>query len=196
MCQSKGQKMDLHEELSNVEILTLVIYWLGGAVTPVDLEDAAVEAFNLAPKKFSWIKYADQIDLRIVQYAIRDACKADISYLKGTSKHGYMLTESGLEWAKKFDEKKQLSTASRKMSPTDLIDREILRLQSTRAYQKFVTGEKDKITLMDFREFTRVNDYFPEHIRKQRYSKIDNAVKDSADLRKIWKFIKDKFSEE
>jgi len=188
--------MGLHEELSNVEILTLVVYWLGGAVTPVDLEDAAVEAFNLAPKKFSWIKYADQIDLRIVQYALRDACKADIDYLKGTSKHGYMLTEAGLEWAKKFDEKKQLSTSSRKMSPSDLIDRETLRLQSTRAYQKFVTGEKDKITIMDFREFTRVNDYFPEHIRKQRYSKIDNAVKDNADLRKIWKFIKNKFSEE
>jgi hypothetical protein len=188
--------MDLHEELSNVEILTLVIYWLGGAVTSVDLEDAAVEAFNLAPKKFSWIKYADQIDLRIVQYAIRDACKSDINYLKGTSKHGYMLTELGFEWAKKFDEKKQLSTASRKMSPSDLIDKEIMRLQATRAYQRFIAGDKDKITIMDFREFTRVNDYFPEHIRKQRYSKIDNAVKDDADLKKVWNFIKKKFAEE
>ncbi len=109
--------MDLHDEISNVEILTLVIYWLGGATTPVDLEDAAIEAFNLAPKKFSWIKYADQIDLRIVQYAIRDACKRDVNYLKGTSKHGYMLTQLGLNWAKQFDQKKQLSTASRKMSP-------------------------------------------------------------------------------
>jgi len=188
--------MDLHNELSNVEILTLVIYWLGGAATPVDLEDAAIEAFNLAPKKFSWIKYADQIDLRIVQYAIRDACKPDIKYLKGTSKHGYMLTELGLEWAKKFDKKKQLSTASRKMSPSDLIDKEIMRLQATRAYQKFTAGEKDKITNMDFREFTRVNDYFPEHIRKQRYSKIDNAVIDDANLKKVWFFIKKKFAEE
>ncbi len=188
--------MDLHNELSNVEILTLVIYWLGGAATPVDLEDAAVEAFNLAPKKFSWIKYADQIDLRIVQYAIRDACKPDVNYLKGTSKHGYMLTELGFEWAKKFDEKKQLSTASRKMSPSNLIDKEIMRLQTTHAYQKFIAGEKDKITIMDFREFTRVNDYFPEHIRKQRYSKINNAVKDDPDLKKVWSFIKKKYTEE
>ena len=188
--------MDLHDELSNVEILTLVIYWLGGAATPVDLEDAAIEAFNLAPKKFSWIKYADQIDLRIVQYAIRDACKPDVNSLKGTSKHGYMLTELGLDWAKKFDEEKQLSTASRKMSPSDLIDQEKIRLQSTYAYKKFAAGEKDKISVMDFREFTRVNDYFPEHIRKQRYAKIDNAVKDDADLKNIWSFMKKKFAEE
>jgi hypothetical protein len=188
--------MDLHDELSNAEILTLVIYWLGGAGTAVDLEDAAIEAFNLAPKKFSWIKYADQIDLRIVQYAIRDACKSDINYLKGTSKYGYMLTELGLEWAKKFDQKKQLSTASRKMSPSDLIDKEKMRLQASRAYQKFAAGEKDHISVMDFREFTRVNDYFPEHIRKQRYLKIDNAVKDDAELKKVWGFIKKKFAEE
>lgn len=187
--------MDLQAELSNAEILTLVIYWLGGAGTAVDLEDAAIEAFNLAPKKFSWLKYPDQIDLRVVQYGIRDACKPDVNYLKGTSKHGYMLTQSGLDWAKQFDEKKQLSTMSRKMSPADLLDKERLRLKATRAYQKYAAGEKDKITVMDFREFTRVNDYFPEHIRMQRYSKIDNAAKDDADLQNVWGFIKNKFAE-
>lgn len=188
--------MKINDELSNPEILTLIVYWLDGTITPVDLEDAAVEAFKLAPKKFSWIKYDDRIDLRIVEYALRSACRPNMRYLKGSNKHGYMLTQIGLEWAKKYDEKKQLSTVSRKMSPSDLIDREVARLQSTHAYQKFITGEKREITLMDFREFTRVNDYFPEHIRKQRYSKIDNAVKDNADLRKVWEFLKDKFSED
>ena len=60
--------MELHDELSNPEILTLVVYLLGGTTVPVDLEDAAIEAFKLAPKKFSWIKYDDRIDLRIVHY--------------------------------------------------------------------------------------------------------------------------------
>jgi hypothetical protein len=169
--------MEIHDELSNVE-------------------DAAIEAFNLAPRKFSWIKYEDQIDLRIVQYAIRDACKTDVKYLRGTSKHGYMLTQVGLNWAKRFDEKKQLSTTSRKMSPSDLIFKERIRLENTRAYKKFIIGEKEKITVMDFREFTRVNDYFPKHIREQRYEKIENTIKDDKDLLETWKFLKAKFSEE
>ena len=188
--------MKIHDELSNPEILTLAVYLHGGTVAPVDLEDAAIEAFNLAPKKFSWRKYEDQIDLRIVQYALQDAAKPNMRFLKGDSKHGYMLTQIGLDWAEKFDEKKQLSTTSRKLSPSDLVLKEQIRLKSTRAYEKFRNGDKEKITIMDFREFTRVNDYFPEHIRKQRYSKIDNTVKNDTDLRKIWSFIKTKFGEE
>jgi hypothetical protein len=188
--------MKIHEELSNPEILTLVVYWLNGTVNPVDLEDAAIEAFKLAPKKFSWIKYDDRIDLRIVEYALRAACRPGMKYLKGNNRYGYMLTQTGLEWAEKFDEEKQLSTTSRRLSPSDLVLKEQFRLRSTHAFKKFQNGEKEKITLMDFREFTRVNDYFPEHIRKQRYVKIDNAVKDDVDLRNVWSFIKTKFEEE
>jgi hypothetical protein len=182
--------------LSNPEILTLVVYLLDGTIVPVDLEDAAIEAFKLAPKKFSWIKYDDRIDLRIIEYALRAACRPNMKYLKGSNKHGYMLTQIGLEWAEKFDEKKQLSTTSRKLSLSDLILKEQVRLKNTHAYEKFIGGNKEKISIMDFREFTRVNDYFPEHIRKQRYSKIENAVKDDVDLKNIWDFIKIKFEEE
>lgn len=187
--------MKIHDELSNPEILTLAVYLRGGTAVPVDLEDAAIEAFSLAPKKFSWRKYEDQIDLRIVQYALQDAAKPNMKLLKGDSKHGYMLTQLGLEWAEKFDEKKQISTTSRKLSPSDLIQKEQTRLRSTRAFKKFQNGEKEKITIMDFREFTRVNDYFPEHIRKQRYVRIDNAVKDDLDLKNVWRLIKTKFEE-
>ena len=187
--------MNKHEELSNPEILTLAVYSLGGAVSPVDLEDAAIEAFNMAPKKFSWKKYEDQIDLRIVQYALQDACKANIGHLKGGSKHGFMLTQSGLDWVKKHDESKQFSTTSRKSSPSDLLLKEQIRLRKTHAYEKFVTDSIDKITIMDFREFARVNDYFPEHIRKQRYVKIDNVVKDDEELKKVWAYLRTKFAE-
>ncbi len=187
--------MKIHDELSNPEILTLVVYLLDGTIAPVDLEDAAIEAFKLAPKKFSWIKYDDRIDLRIIEYALRAACRPNMKYLKGSNKHGYMLTQKGLEWVEKFDDEKQMSTTSRKLSPSDLALKEQIRLKGTNAYKKFKDGNKAKITIMDFREFTRVNDYFPEHIRKQRYAKIDNAVKDDIELTNVWNFIKTKFEE-
>ncbi len=187
--------MKIHDELSNPEILTLVVYSLDGTITPVDLEDAAIEAFKLAPKKFSWIKYDDRIDLRVVEYALRAACRPSMKYLKGSNKHGYMVTQAGLKWVENYDEEKQMSTTSRKLSPSDLILKEQIRLRNTHAYQKFRGGKKEEITLIDFREFTRVNDYFPEHIRKQRYAKIDNAVKDDVNLKNVWRFIKTKFEE-
>jgi hypothetical protein len=186
----------MHDELSNPEILTLAVYLRGGAVSPVDLEDAAIEAFNLAPKKFSWKKYEDQIDLRIAQYALQDACKTGMGYLKGGSKHGYMLTQTGLNWVEKYDESKQFSTTSRKSSPSDLLLKEQIRLQKSRAYEKFISGNPSKITMMDFREFARVNDYFPEHVRKQRYTKIDNVVKDDEKLKKVWTYLRTRFVEE
>ena len=107
-----------------------------------------------------------------------------------------MLTQAGLEWAKKIATKDQLSSVARKSSPTDLIEKEKARLQKTQAFEKFSNGEKRKITVIDFREFTRVNDYFPEHIRKQRYDKIENVAKDDAKLKKVWKFLMSKFKEE
>jgi hypothetical protein len=187
--------MKIHDELSNPEILTLVVYLLDGNIAPVDLEDAAIEAFKIAPKKFSWIKYEDRIDLRIVEYSIRGACRPNMKFLKGSNKHGYMLTQVGLEWAEKFAEKEHLTTSSRKLSPSDLALKEQMRLKNTIAYKKFKSNDKENINMMDFREFTRVNDYFPEHIRKQRYAKIDNVVKDDVDLKSIWNFIKTKFEE-
>jgi hypothetical protein len=188
--------MNLHDELSNPEILTLAVYLRGGAVSPVDLEDAAIEAFNLAPKKFNWKKYEDQIDLRIIQYALQDACKPKIGYLKGSSKHGFMLTQSGLNWAENYDESKQLSTTSRKSSVADLLLREQARLRKSHAFEKFINGNAVQITLMDFREFARVNDYFPEYIKKQRYHKIDNVVENDQNLKKVWTYLKTKFVEE
>lgn len=188
--------MELHDELSNAEILTLVVYLLDGTVTPVDLEDAAIEAFKLAPKKFNWIKYDDRIDLRIIEYGLRSACRPNMKYLKGSNKHGYMLTEAGLEWVQKVATKDQSTFTARKSSPTDLIEREKNRLLNTTAFEKFTNGEGEKITIVDFREFTRVNDYFPEHLRKQRYDRIENVVKDDTALRNLWKFLKSKFKEE
>jgi len=77
-----------------------------------------------------------------------------------------------------------------------LIEKEKARLLKTTAREKFSNGEKGKITIVDFREFTRVNDYFPEHLRKQRYDKIENVVKDDAELESLWKFLRSNFQEE
>ena len=188
--------MGIQDELSNPQIVTIALYNLGGSINPIDLEDVAIEVYKLAPTRFSWKKYADRIDLRIVLYSLNDAIKSDIGFISGNSKHGYMVTEAGLKWVEQHDDSRVSTTTSRKLSAADLVSKEKLRLERTKAYLKYMNKEIDQINEIDFREFTRVNDYFPQHLREQRYAKIENAVRGDEQLMKTWEFLKKKFKED
>jgi len=188
--------MGNQDELNNPQLVTIALYNLGGSVNPVDLEDIAIEAYKLAPTRFSWKKYADRIDLRIVLYSLNDAIKSDTGYVSGSSKHGYMVTEAGLQWLEQQNDSNVSTSTSRKLSTADLVTRERLRLERTNAYLKFINNVQDQITIIDFREFTRVNDYFPKHLKEQRYAKLENVVRDDERLRNTWEFLKKKFQEE
>jgi hypothetical protein len=52
------------EALSNHEIVTTAVYLLGGDRQHVDTENVAVKANELAPGRFTWRKYRDQISIR------------------------------------------------------------------------------------------------------------------------------------
>jgi len=181
------------QELSNPEIVSLAVYRLGGAINSVDLEDIAIEAFKLTPKRFSWKKFEDRIDLRIVLYSVNDAIKSDNGYIKGNSKYGYMLTEAGLKRVEEIENQKIFINSSRKYSSKDLENKEKIRLQRTNAYKKFINGIQDQINIMDFREFTRVNDYFPQHVKEQRFAKIQNLAEEDKAIGKVLEFLIDKF---
>jgi hypothetical protein len=185
--------MEAQGELSNTKIVTIAVYNLGGSVKPVELEDIAIEAYKMAPQRFSWKKYPDRIDLRIVHYSVQTAVKPDSGFLNGNSKFGYMVTKVGLEWIASIEENEIFTKTSRKFSTSDLTDKEKLRLQRTHAYEKFLNGEIDQITSIDFREFTRVNDNFPRHLREQRFAKIQNVTDQDEALSKVWGFLKNKF---
>lgn len=185
--------MESNEEFSNPEIVTIAVYNLGGVVNPIELEDVAIEAFDLAPRRFSWKKYHDRIDLRIVLYSVNDAIKPDVGYLKGNSKYGYMLTEAGSQWVTKLQNQEIIAKSSRRLSTSDLADKEKTRLQRTQAFEKFINGKEDQINRIDYREFTRISDNFPKHLQEQRLAKIQNTVDQDETLHKVWDYLKDKF---
>lgn len=88
--------------LSNHEIVTLAVYLLGGDTRYVDTEDAAVKANELAPGRFTWRKYRDQINIDTVRKRLWDAATAEKgAYLAGSEKKGWMLTSAGLKFATK-----------------------------------------------------------------------------------------------
>src|SRR5688572_29822333 len=82
--------------LANHQIVTVAVYLLGGEVGPVDTEDIAVKASELAPGRFSWRKYPAQINLELIRVYLSDAKKPDKGgYLIGSGSAGWQLTQDG-----------------------------------------------------------------------------------------------------
>jgi hypothetical protein len=87
---------------SQSEVVTLAVYLLGSGQRAIDTEDVAVEAHRLAPGRFAWTKYPDQINLELVRVYLSDAKKPDKGeMLIGSGRTGWRLTQRGLAWAQK-----------------------------------------------------------------------------------------------
>ena len=82
------------------ELVAIALYVLGGPEALVDTEDVAVQVHKLAPDRFSWRKYPEQINLELVRVALSDAKKPEQGALvAGTGKTGWSLTVAGRRWA-------------------------------------------------------------------------------------------------
>lgn len=57
-------------------------------------------------------------------------------------------------------------------------------------------GGAEEITLQDFFQFTRVNEYFRAGARQRRYTVIDSAVHGDEPLSQLWKLLQERFQEE
>jgi len=75
---------------------------LAGAKTAsVDTEDIAMKANELAPGRFTWRKYKDQINIDTVRKRLWDATKPEKgSLLIGSEKMGWRLTKVGFVFAR------------------------------------------------------------------------------------------------
>src|SRR2546425_86850 len=87
--------------LSNHEIVTLAVYLIGGDTQYVDTEDVAFKSDEIAPGRFTWRKYPRQINIENVRTFLSDAKKQkNGGYLRGAGKDGWLLTESGVAFAR------------------------------------------------------------------------------------------------
>jgi hypothetical protein len=136
-------------EYSQVEVVTLAVYRLGGAQRAIDTEDVAVEAHKIAPGRFSWKKYPDQINLELIRVFLSDAKKDGNSLVIGSGRTGWRLTQRGLKWAEKAAGaiNEFGSARTRAQSRAGSIDeqhwrRERSRIIATRAWQRWPTSPR------------------------------------------------------
>jgi hypothetical protein len=173
----------VHRALSNHEIVVIAAYLVGSDSKRVDTEDIAVKANEIAPGRFTWRKYPQQINIDTVRKRLWDACKPDKGgYILGSEKEGWVLTETGVLFARKsmgavVGTKKRLSLKERTW-----IRSERQRLIATDAFKKFSKPNESAITSRDAEGFFRIDNYVEKDAREEKLLRILNAFGDDPEL--------------
>jgi hypothetical protein len=180
--QHSGEKSDM----ANHEVVTLALHLLGGDAHRVDTEDLAVKANELAPGRFTWVKYHDQINIGNVRWALWDAKKPENgAYVTGSEKKGWLLTEAGLKFARPRLEllnTKNLSRPSQTPKERLRLRNERARLISSSAYEKYQRGQSHDITPQEAEAFFRIDDYITGEVRKQKLIRTLNIFGEDPEL--------------
>lgn len=188
------------DDLTNSHLVTLAVMLLGGDTDYCDREDIAIKVNEIAPERFTWRKYPERIDLSAVGTALRDAKKPkNGSLVTGNNVRGWMLTSNGINLVNNLDIDfldKRIGLKHRRNSISENIEIERARLKGTLAYHLYISGEPEQITIEDFYQFARVNEYFKSRSKDRRFAIIDNAVDGDDELSRLWAFLKDKFLKE
>lgn len=176
----------LDQAFSNPEIVTLAVYILGGGNKSIDTEDIAIKSNELAPGRFVWKKYKDQINIENVRISLADAKKTKkFGYMLGSQKEGWSLSKKGIEYAQaKLKELKDVDisqvTLSKKEIPWQRNEKN--RMLSTIAFEKINSNRTREVTVREAEEFFRLNDYITGRTRNEKLHRILNVFKNDPDL--------------
>ncbi len=176
----------IHNGLSNHEIVTLAVYLLGGDTQYVDTEDIAVKANEIAPGRFTWRKYSDQINIENVRAFLSDAKKEkNGAFLRGAGKDGWLLTESGAAFAKArvgILEDVDLSRERLSIKDRRWLQHERTRMLSSEAFAKFSKGKTNEITTQEAESFFRLDVYVTGNAREDKIVRALNAFGSDPEL--------------
>lgn len=155
---------------TNEEIVLRALLALGGDLDPIHIEDIAVRADQMAPGRFRWQRYADQINLQAIYKALKDSRAR--GNVRGSPTAGYMLADSGLGIARL-----RSPNVVPYQDPISRQDRawmakEKQRLTTEPAYLKFRSGAEQDITQRDALRFFLLDEYVVGDMRKGRIDRL------------------------
>lgn len=187
-------------KLSNTQIAVLASYLAGASNAPADTEDVAVKAAELAPGRFSWRKYPEQINIETVRKRLWDAASEKMGrLLTGSERDGWLLTEAGLKFCEEHS--RELSGTGRgavRLGQKEQVwaTRERVRMQAETAYRKWQDGSIDEIQPVEAERFFRIDDYIVGDLRRSRIKRArdifaaDQTMSEAID--KIAKKVRDR----
>ena len=174
---------------SQIELVTLAVYLLGGATSAIDTEDIAVKANELAPGRFAWRKYPEQINLELIRVYL-SAAKSRGKYISGSGRTGWTLTARGLAWAESAAPNLVNSdmTRRREERKAGSIDesrwqRERARVTQTAAWLKWATQTGHTLSERDAAEVFRIDSYAIGRTRDLKVARLHEMFRDDPELR-------------
>lgn len=181
--------------LSNKHLVALALYDLGGAERAIDTEDIAMRVSQIAPGRFRWKKYPEQIDLEAVRLAVKDLARGEQPLVSGGMRNGWMLTTEGLAW---YARTGGAGVSVGRSSQTDSVGNQgnTSALRQTEAYRKFRNCHRDEITVYDLRRFLRIDEYTSVRRRKERIQAVLNAAAGDNELLGLIEHLRASFPEE
>jgi len=167
---SKGSLSDM----TNMEIVILALYTLGGDQGRIDTEDVAIRANELGPGRFTWSKYPQQISIEHVRVFLSDAKKMKNGGLAvGNGTEGWSLTSTGVAWASNHSAA-LVTTAQVRQRLDKTSERrrrhELARIKELPAWARHTTGET--ISQRDAEAVFRVSSYSPASRRRELIERI------------------------
>jgi hypothetical protein len=174
------------QELAQHEIVALAAYLAGSDRGNVDTEDIAVKANEIAPGRFSWRKYKEQIDLDLIYKHLWDLTKDDKgAYVTGSKKSGWLLTPAGAAFAEREVAKLESLQEARVKRPRNeeaWLNRERNRMLAEQAYRKVREGRESEISKVEAEKFFRLDEYVIGAARERKLQQAQNAFQSDNEL--------------
>jgi len=169
--------------LSNHQIVVIAAYLIGGNSLPVDTEDIAIKASEIAPGRFTWRKYPMQVNIETVRKRLWDACKPDKgAYIVGSERDGWLLTEAGVKFAKKNVRAVPGSKKRTSLKERTWLRSERERLLSSEVFIKYKQCENAAIAKRDAESFFRIDNYVKGEARENKLLRILNSFAQDSEL--------------
>lgn len=174
----------------------MAVFLLGGRDRYVDTEDVAMKAQELAPGRFAWRKYPEQINLELVRVHLSEV-KSDShgALLRGSGVRGWTLSASGLTWAlgnaARAEPQAQVSRPIRDRGgsvDTKRMDREKTRITSTSAWRKW-PNEAASITRMEAEQIFRLDSHATAELRSEKVERLKKTLNGVPELESFIEFV-------
>jgi hypothetical protein len=176
---------------SQIELVTLALYALEGDIRAVDTEDIAVKVHQLAPTRFSWRKYPDQINLELVRVYLSAAKDQERGggLIDGTGRSGWTLTPAGLAWARTAAPKllgKDFERSRKELLAGSIDEvrwrRERARVTSTTAWASWKTNPTVPVPMREAAEVFRIDAYAVGRTRALKVARLRQLFDDDPEI--------------
>lgn len=133
---------------------------------------------EIAPGRFSWRKYPEQINIEQVRRRLTDAAlPRKGGHVVGSQKTGWQLTANGLRFCEEVAPTLNADLGRQPMSKAERnwANREKARMISSEAIHALNDGGPESVTRRQAESFFKLDDYVRGEAREKKISRIVNA---------------------